>query len=373
MTDSVDNVEENAMSALGMSDEEAINLDFSDFDEAPDEEVAEADSEVEESSEEEDTEETEETTTEEESDEVEETDEEETSEETAEDLSDETESDDEEDSDADDSPVDYEAEYKKILAPFKANGRDMQVDNVEEAIQLMQMGANYNKKMAALKPNLKTMKLLEQNGLLDEEKLSYLIDLDKKNPEAINKLLKDSGIDPLDLDADKADDYKPNTYSVDDREVELDEVLTELSSSQTYAQTIDLVSNKWDGKSKQIVAENPHLLKVIDSHMASGVYELVSKAVEREQMFGRLNGLSDLEAYRQVGEQLEKSGAFQQPAPTQKVVTKTKASKTNPELKSKKRAASSVKSSKSVAKSEPTNVFALSDEDFEKEFNDKFI
>ena len=38
----------------------------------------------------------------------------------------------------------------KLFAPFKANGKDIKVDSVEEAIALMQMGANYSKKMAGL-------------------------------------------------------------------------------------------------------------------------------------------------------------------------------------------------------------------------------
>lgn len=371
MTDAVDNVmEDNAMSALGMSDEEVMSMGFEDFE-------GEAQAETEEVETEETEEESEDEATE--SDEPEDQ-EEDSDEDDAEDLDDETESDDEEDSDTDDSSeVNYEEAYKKLLAPFKANGREMQVSNVDEAIQLMQMGANYNKKMAALKPSLKTLKLLENNGLLDEQKLSYLIDLDKKNPDAISKLLKDSGIDPLDLDTDKASDYKPNTYSVDDNEIELDEVLNELSESSTYSKTIDVVSNKWDRASKQVVAENPHLLKVIDSHMASGVYDLVSNAVERERMFGRLEGLSDLEAYKQVGEQLEKSGALPNlpngaPAKTTKVVTKTKATKTDPQTKSKKRAASSVKSSRSVKKDiDSLNPLSMSDEEFAKEIMNQFI
>src|SRR5690606_38757650 len=97
-------------------------------------------------------------------------------------------------------PVDHKAIVDKLFAPFKANGKEMVVDNVDDAVALMQMGANYNKKMAALKPNLKLLKLLENNNLLSEEKIGFLIDLDKKNPAAIGKLLKDSGIDPLDVD-----------------------------------------------------------------------------------------------------------------------------------------------------------------------------
>src|SRR5690606_34973436 len=110
-------------------------------------------------------------------------------------------------------PVDYEAEYKRLLTPFKANGREIQVKSVDDAIQLMQMGANYNKKMAALKPNLKLMKMLQNNNLLSEEKLSFFIDLEKKDPAAINKLVKDAGINPMDLDAEKATGYKQSTHS----------------------------------------------------------------------------------------------------------------------------------------------------------------
>lgn len=91
-----------------------------------------------------------------------------------------------------DTAVDYKTEYEKIMAPFKANGMDMQAKSVEDAIQLMQMGAGFHKKMAALKPAMRQMKLLEKHGLLDDEKLNYLIDLSNKNPEAIKQLLKDS-------------------------------------------------------------------------------------------------------------------------------------------------------------------------------------
>ena len=58
--------------------------------------------------------------------------------------------------------VDYEAEYKKLMTPFKANGVDMQIQSIDDAIQLMQMGAGFHKKMSALKPAMRQMKLLEK-------------------------------------------------------------------------------------------------------------------------------------------------------------------------------------------------------------------
>ena len=41
--------------------------------------------------------------------------------------------------------------------------------------------------------------MLENAGITDENQLAYLIDLSNKNPQAIQKLVKDSGIDPLDM------------------------------------------------------------------------------------------------------------------------------------------------------------------------------
>lgn len=276
--------------------------------------------------------------------------------------------------------VDYEAEYKKLFAPFRANGKEMQVKSAEDAIALMQMGANYNKKMAALKPNLKLLKLLENNGLLSEEKLSFLIDLDKKNPDAISKLVKDSGLDPLDMDVNKSE-YKPNTYTVDDRELELDAVLEQIQDTPTYAQTIDIVSNKWDGPSKQVIAQHPQLLEVINDHLARGIYSLISAEVERERMFGRLKGLSDLEAYRTVGDAMNARGAFNQLAQAGGKVTPVadrrpvapKPKAEDPAVRARKLAASPPKAAVPAKVSTDFNPLELSDEEFSKLGNPRLM
>jgi len=275
--------------------------------------------------------------------------------------------------------LDYEAEYKRLLTPFKANGREIAVNSVDDAIQLMQMGANYGKKMAGLKPNLKLMKLLENNGLLSEEKLSYLIDLDKKNPDAISKLVKDSGLDPMDLDADKASAYKQTTYTVDEREIELDTVLDDIQGTPTYNRTLDVVSNKWDGASKQVIAGSPQLLKVINEHMQTGVYDLIAKEMDSERMFGRLNGLSDIEAYRQIGDAIQARGGFnhlgntQGQPPAKPVIVQPKPKQEDDDkLKERRRAASSTKPAASSGLAKDFNPLALSDEDFSKLANTQY-
>jgi hypothetical protein len=284
-----------------------------------------------------------------------------------------------------DVAVDYEAEYKKLLAPFKANGREIQVKSVDDAIQLMQMGANYNRKMAALKPNLKLMKMLENNGLLSEEKLSFLIDVEKKNPAAINKLVKDSGLSPMDLDPDNASEYKASNHQVDDRELELDTVLEDLQSSPSYNRTLEVVSKVWDRKSKQEVAAQPQLLKVINSHIESGIYDLISKEVESERLFGRLDGLSDIEAYREVGDRIKARGGFDHLVQGSSQNRKETAAKPvvvepNPKkveddkLKDKRRAASPTRpAAPAAARSADFNPLDLPDEEFEKLVKTKFL
>jgi hypothetical protein len=284
----------------------------------------------------------------------------------------------ESDADKESETVDFESEYGKLLAPFKANGKEMKVQTVDEARQLMQMGANYNKKMSALKPSMKTLKLLENNGLLGDDKLSFLIDLHKGDKGAIQKLVKDSGIDTFDFDAESESEYKPETYTVDDREMVLDEVLERIQDTPTYTETIDVVSNKWDEASKQHVANNPTALETINTHMASGVYARVIAEVEKQRTFGRLGELSDIEAYHQVGYSMSEGGQLNDlvkqdsKAPAPKVVTKSKA-KVDPKLKDKKRAASSTRNKPAKNSSEDYDPLGMSDEQFEAEFNDKFL
>ena len=135
---------------------------------------------------------------------------------------------------------DYESAYKKVSEPFKANGIDMQVKSPEDIVRLMQMGANYQKKMGKLKPNLKIIKMLENNELLDEAKLNNLIDLSKKDPKAIAKLVKESDVDPLEIDKDAPTEYEPTNYSITDKEYNLDRVLDDIKDTETFNKTINV-------------------------------------------------------------------------------------------------------------------------------------
>ena len=262
--------------------------------------------------------------------------------------------------------LDYKAEYEKLMAPFKANGKEITTENIDEVIKLKQMGANYTKKMVELKPHLKVIKMLEKNKLLDDGQLNYLIDLSNKDPKAIAKLIKDSGIDPLTIDQEEEIDYIPSDHTVKEKEYLLDEALAQIESTPTANKTLDIVGNQWDKASSDEIAANPKLLIGINEQMSNGIYDKIAKEMDKQQMFGGLENLTSLQAYREVGRKLYESGAFDEATPksnrSKPVVKQSEATR-----KLKKRAASSIKTvPKKRANDKKVNFFDLS----EKQLNE---
>lgn len=266
-----------------------------------------------------------------------------------------------------DAGIDYKAEYERLMAPFKANGGEIKVQNTDEIIQLMQFGANYHKKMQGLKPSLKIMKLLERNELLDEGKLSYLIDLSKKDPAAITKLIKDAGIDPLAIDTTAADGYTPKTPKVSDLEMDLDAVLEQIQETPTYNQTLKVVSETWDDASRNTIAASPHIIAIINEHIGNGTFAQVSSEVDRARRFGKLQGVSDFDAYKLMGDYLQGQGklgtAVQPTGVNTDIPTKKEADDKRKELK---KAAAVTPSKTTSTTTQPLNPLALSDDEFSK-------
>lgn len=276
--------------------------------------------------------------------------------------------DDEEEEEKEESDVlNYKELYEGLMAPFKANKKEIKVDSPEELRRLAQMGVGYNAKMTEIKPLRKIGKMLENAELLDEAKISYLIDLYKQEPKAINKLIKDSGIDPLDINIDSTDDYKPNTtYTVDDKHLTLSDTLTALEQSTSGREAMEIVSNKWDEKSKQAFLNNPSMFQDLEKQIEDGTYQRITDIVENDRALNKIpDGITDLQAYSIVGQALAKEGNQ-----TPKVVnTKPARSKpVNKEVNKRKKAASSTKGKVTNTKSIPKNPLSLSDDEFEKFF-----
>lgn len=282
----------------------------------------------------------------------------------------------EEDSSDASEDFDYKAEFSKVMAPFKAAKREVQVKTTEDARRLMQMGVDYSRKMEAMKPYQRVLKTLEKNDLLDGEKINFLIDLSNKNPDAIKKLLKDSEIDPLDLSLEDNTEYQPNDHSVPENVMALEEVIESIRPSPSFDRTITVFRDEWDTASKNVLDDNPKVLRYINEHMDAGIYDMIADRAANDKLFGRADGLSDLEAYKQAGDALYEEGAFNVPAPNASTPNGTtnqgssqdsgSRSANNAEnLRNRKRAASPTRGNAS-AKKETPNWATMSDEQIEK-------
>lgn len=293
---------------------------------------------------------------------------------TEEESEDEIDSDDEETTDEIDSVDDSEeltklrSELEELFSPFAANGTQIKVDSVEEAKNLMKMGANYHKKMHMLKPNLRFLKTLEKNELLDEDKINFLIDVSKGDKKAISKLMKDASIDPLDLDTQEDPDYSPVKHTVSNESVNLDEVLERVQDNPSFKDTMDVVTGQWDSSSKEVLVKHPQRIEVLVAHKADGTFDRINAEVTKQRMLGALpHSLSDIEAYEQVGSQLMQQQTSVQNKPVSKSTKKPKAS--NP-----KKVASpkGKKPNQRQAPSDLDKLSKMSDEDFLKEANKYF-
>ena len=210
-----------------------------------------------------------------------------------------------------DTTPDYEGFYKQIMAPLKANGKTIILKSPQEAIQLMQMGANYTKKMQAIQPYRKVLLMLENNGLLDEGKLSFLIDIEKKNPEAIKKLIKDAGIDPLEIDTSTEPTYREGNHRVSDEEAAFVSVLEDLRSTQEGTDTLRTINSQWDQASKEVLWKHPELMVTIHQQRANGIYDRITAEVDRRRTLGVIPAqMPFLQAYKLVGDELDAVGGF---------------------------------------------------------------
>lgn len=282
------------------------------------------------------------------------------------------------DAEASEKPLDYKAAYDLIMAPFKANGKEIKLNNPEEAVQLMQMGANYTKKLQALQPNLRLLKMLDNNNLLEEGKLSYLIDLDKRNPKAIQKLLKESGIDPLDIDTSVEPDYKTGNHRVSDEEMTFTTTLEEVTSNPEGKSFIVELNKTWDAKSKEALWTDPSILRVMTAQKESGIYDRISDEVDRRKTLGSIpNNVPFIQAYQTVGVEMQERGEFTPKTPakveegntsekTSRVVATRPAKSKTVSNNERARAASATRSTSGKKAQEDFNPLALSDEEFEK-------
>lgn len=200
--------------------------------------------------------------------------------------------------------------YNKITAPFKADGKELQVRSPEDAIRLMQQGANYSRRMQELKPMRQLNRMLKDHGLDNVDQLNTLIDLSKGNKGAIQKLLKEHNVDPLDLDMNSESGYQANNYADTPEQVSFRDALDNTMSTDSGRELIGEIHGQWDDASKGHLRQNPGILGNLMEQRQSGVYQRIVKELEYQKTIGYLQGVPFLQAYDEVGVAMKNAGAF---------------------------------------------------------------
>ena len=278
-----------------------------------------------------------------------------------------------------DSTTDYESQYKKIVGtPFKANGKEITVDSAEDAIKLMQMGANYHKQMQQLKPAKRIIAMLEQAGMLDENKLNHAIDIMSGNSAAIHKLIQERNVDVSDLYSDSEVDYTPNQHQVTDERIELDTLFNELNSTSHGQRVLQEVAGTWDEKSRYTIGQTPEILRLLGNQIESGIYDVIVAEVDKQRMLGNIPANAPmLQAYEQVGKYLQANGRLipagsnvgKVPTQQPKEFKQHQATVPSNGSNTRKRVANTARSNTSSISTQMDNVFAMSDEDFKRKYS----
>lgn len=219
---------------------------------------------------------------------------------------------------SDKAPVEVPTEkafFDKVTGKFNANGKEFQITDPDDVVSLMQKGLNYNQKMAAIKPSMKLVKALQDNGIESVEDLGFLLDLKAKKPEAIAKLVQESGIDTYDLNEEKAAAYQPSVPDVSDELINFEMTAKALEDNPNFGRVVQELGS-FDDTTKQEIFKNPGLLNVLTEHVGLGYYDQIMNRLQYEQAVGRMQGVPFLQAYDMVGNALFGGQSNQAPTNT---------------------------------------------------------
>ena len=259
----------------------------------------------------------------------------------------------------DNQEVDYKSIYEQVFKPFKANGKEITPKSVEDIISLMQMGANYTKKMQLMAPMKKVVQSLD-NAKIDEQELNFLIDVSKGDKEAIKQLLIKHKIDPLEIDLDGDNTYSPRNNIASDEDVEFNDTLMDIHDSLPKIQ--EILNKTWDDNSKKAILKDPRLMRALHEEVQMGRFDEVQKRLEAEKTFGRYRDVSDVNAYIDLVSKMEQERMKTKTQP--ETPTRTESTKKIPDKS--KAAPTKGKTSKSSSSLTAKDLLSMSDDEFNK-------
>jgi len=178
---------------------------------------------------------------------------------------------------------------------LKVDGKMIPIKSMDEIYALASGGGNLTQKYQRLAGHKKAIAIMQQHNITDED-LSVLAQIRSGNKDALANLVKKSGIDYLDITDEVSNTYNPNEFVPSDVAVSIQEIQDEISVDPEYSITQNVVNNMFDDSSRDMLVENPAMIKGLHQDIKNGVFEQVqAEAYKLKMMTGGIK--SDMEYY----------------------------------------------------------------------------
>lgn len=294
-----------------------------------------------------------------------------------------------EDEQTEDTEAEAEAEEQPVAnddeeLTFRADGQDYKftVKEMKEQFgRVFGQAMNYTKKMQALKPYRQTIDALD-SAKLSYEDVNLMIDALKGNKDALSTVIKRAGVDALELDTEQSKPYVPRDYGRNETELEIKDIIDEISVDREYTTTHHILEKQWDDASRMEFVKDPSLIKALHVDVKSGMYDTINPIAQKMKLYDGAKQ-SDLEYYKMAASkyfedtaQNEQKVSEQRRQEAERVAAEAKRVS---EAKAKQREAEAVKEAASkrkaatLTKKVTTGSKSLSFDDSDEAFEDWYL
>lgn len=263
--------------------------------------------------------------------------------------------------------------HKALTAPLKAAGHEFTLDDPNQIRELVSKGLDYTRKMQQISHLRGIGEILREHDMLDPVKLAYAVDLANHKPEAIARLIKESGVDTFELGDDVADSYQATPANIEGKakEVSVREIVEQYKDDENFNSVFN-EARQWDNESQVTLVNNPEVLHLLAAHANNGVYkQVMAKVIQERAITGTTEPI--LQHYNRVGQAMfaaENDGGTAQapqkqaPAKAERVVIKRKSVDEATRRKALAPTASTKTKTKSLKITSPADIYSMSEDEF---------
>ena len=194
--------------------------------------------------------------------------------------------------------IDYKAFYDEVTSPIKADGRDFTIKSASDLRNLVSKGLDYTQKTQQIGPYRKTLAFLRDNDVLDDTKLSYMVDLYKKDEKAVKQLIRDVTAEPkeegkrklelYDLDPEQEEESQryhfQNKNTITDEQLNFREVFDEVNASEGGNAFLNKITQKFDQSSLSYLYQHPESIKLLYKADRFGQFDQIMEKMQYNDM-----------------------------------------------------------------------------------------